>query len=275
MFIAWQEEFEAHGCPPLTIDEWAAEIGTTGGLDLVELIRHARDGHRSTRTRCTRGAGSGATSCSSARSTRPGVRRVARRRRRARARARDRFELAGRVGRAAPRTARPRAPVRVRRRVSATGSRESPRPTPTSPRAPRSVSRPAPRSRSRIRRTASRRRRRRACAASPCRTRSPQRLDLSGSRPSLALARRCDVARGARRFRMDAVRLDRPSASPSEQSVSSDRPTGRCPATRTATTPVSSWSNCDAREGSTPTRSSRPSCTAVESQVDGRNWYAP
>ena len=39
VFIAWQEEFEAHGCPPLTIDEWAAEIGTTGGLDLVELVR--------------------------------------------------------------------------------------------------------------------------------------------------------------------------------------------------------------------------------------------
>ena len=39
VFVAWQEEFEAHGCPPLTIEEWAAEIGTTGGLDLVELIR--------------------------------------------------------------------------------------------------------------------------------------------------------------------------------------------------------------------------------------------
>jgi HAD superfamily hydrolase (TIGR01509 family) len=39
VFTAWQEEFEAHGCPPLTIDEWAAEIGTTGGLDVVELIR--------------------------------------------------------------------------------------------------------------------------------------------------------------------------------------------------------------------------------------------
>ena len=39
VFAAWQEEFEAHGCPPLTIEEWAAEIGTTGGLDLVELIR--------------------------------------------------------------------------------------------------------------------------------------------------------------------------------------------------------------------------------------------
>jgi HAD superfamily hydrolase (TIGR01509 family) len=39
VFTAWQEEFDAHGCPPLTIEEWAAEIGTTGGLDLVALIR--------------------------------------------------------------------------------------------------------------------------------------------------------------------------------------------------------------------------------------------
>ena len=39
VFTAWREEFEAHGCPPLTIEEWAAEIGTTGGLDLVALIR--------------------------------------------------------------------------------------------------------------------------------------------------------------------------------------------------------------------------------------------
>jgi len=39
VFTAWPEEFEAHGCPPLTIEEWAAEIGTTGGRDLVELIR--------------------------------------------------------------------------------------------------------------------------------------------------------------------------------------------------------------------------------------------
>jgi HAD superfamily hydrolase (TIGR01509 family) len=39
VFTAWQEEFEAHGCPPLTLEEWAAEIGTSGGLDLVDLIR--------------------------------------------------------------------------------------------------------------------------------------------------------------------------------------------------------------------------------------------
>jgi HAD superfamily hydrolase (TIGR01509 family) len=39
VFTAWREEFDAHGCPPLTIEEWAAEIGSTGALDLVELIR--------------------------------------------------------------------------------------------------------------------------------------------------------------------------------------------------------------------------------------------
>jgi HAD superfamily hydrolase (TIGR01509 family) len=39
VFTAWQEEFESHGCPPLTIEEWAVEIGTVGGLDLVELLR--------------------------------------------------------------------------------------------------------------------------------------------------------------------------------------------------------------------------------------------
>jgi HAD superfamily hydrolase (TIGR01509 family) len=39
VYTAWCEEFEAHGCPPLTIEEWAAEIGTSGALDLVELIR--------------------------------------------------------------------------------------------------------------------------------------------------------------------------------------------------------------------------------------------
>jgi beta-phosphoglucomutase-like phosphatase (HAD superfamily) len=39
VFAAWQEAFAEHGCPPLTLDEWAKEIGTSGGLDLVELIR--------------------------------------------------------------------------------------------------------------------------------------------------------------------------------------------------------------------------------------------
>jgi HAD superfamily hydrolase (TIGR01509 family) len=39
VFAAWQEAFETYGCPPLTIEEWAAEIGTAGGLDLVGIIR--------------------------------------------------------------------------------------------------------------------------------------------------------------------------------------------------------------------------------------------
>jgi HAD superfamily hydrolase (TIGR01509 family) len=38
VFTAWQEEFAAHGCPPLTLEEWSAEIGTVGGLDLVEIL---------------------------------------------------------------------------------------------------------------------------------------------------------------------------------------------------------------------------------------------
>src|SRR6476661_7321362 len=39
VFTAWQEEFDAHGCPPLTLEEWALEIGTSGGLDLVAMLR--------------------------------------------------------------------------------------------------------------------------------------------------------------------------------------------------------------------------------------------
>ena len=39
VFAAWQEEFAAHGCPPLTIEEWSKEIGTAGVLDLVALMR--------------------------------------------------------------------------------------------------------------------------------------------------------------------------------------------------------------------------------------------
>jgi len=39
VFTAWQEEFVAHGCPPLSMEEWSAEIGTVGGLDLVAIIR--------------------------------------------------------------------------------------------------------------------------------------------------------------------------------------------------------------------------------------------
>jgi HAD superfamily hydrolase (TIGR01509 family) len=38
VFTAWQEAFAAHGCPPLTLEEWAAEIGTFGALDLAGML---------------------------------------------------------------------------------------------------------------------------------------------------------------------------------------------------------------------------------------------
>lgn len=42
IFVAWQEAYAAHGVDPLTLDEWAAEIGTHAGLDVVgELRRRA------------------------------------------------------------------------------------------------------------------------------------------------------------------------------------------------------------------------------------------
>ncbi len=39
VLTAWQEAFVAHGCPPLTTEEWAQEIGTAGALDLVALLQ--------------------------------------------------------------------------------------------------------------------------------------------------------------------------------------------------------------------------------------------
>jgi HAD superfamily hydrolase (TIGR01509 family) len=39
VLTAWQEAFAAHGCPPLTMEEWAEEIGTAGALDLVALLQ--------------------------------------------------------------------------------------------------------------------------------------------------------------------------------------------------------------------------------------------
>ncbi len=38
IFTAWQEQFVAHGCEPVTIEEWAVEIGTIGGLDMEALL---------------------------------------------------------------------------------------------------------------------------------------------------------------------------------------------------------------------------------------------
>ena len=38
-FTAWREAFAAYGCPPLTVDEWGAEVGTVGGLDTAALLQ--------------------------------------------------------------------------------------------------------------------------------------------------------------------------------------------------------------------------------------------
>src|SRR5256885_13741279 len=39
VYTAWQEAFAAHGCPPLTIEQWAAEIGTAGAGDMGGMLR--------------------------------------------------------------------------------------------------------------------------------------------------------------------------------------------------------------------------------------------
>jgi HAD superfamily hydrolase (TIGR01509 family) len=38
VFTAWQEAFAEHGCAPLTVEEWAAEIGSVGALDIVGML---------------------------------------------------------------------------------------------------------------------------------------------------------------------------------------------------------------------------------------------
>jgi HAD superfamily hydrolase (TIGR01509 family) len=38
IFVAWREEFLAHGAEPLTVEEWSAEIGTVRGLDVVGIL---------------------------------------------------------------------------------------------------------------------------------------------------------------------------------------------------------------------------------------------
>jgi HAD superfamily hydrolase (TIGR01509 family) len=38
IYTAWSEAFEAHGCVPLTLEEWSAEVGTTRALDLVGIM---------------------------------------------------------------------------------------------------------------------------------------------------------------------------------------------------------------------------------------------
>jgi HAD superfamily hydrolase (TIGR01509 family) len=39
ILASWTQVFAAHGCSPLTMEEWSAEVGTVGALDLVELFR--------------------------------------------------------------------------------------------------------------------------------------------------------------------------------------------------------------------------------------------
>ena len=39
IYEAWRHAFETYGAGPLTMDEWAKEIGTIGGLDLVGMLR--------------------------------------------------------------------------------------------------------------------------------------------------------------------------------------------------------------------------------------------
>src|SRR5690606_11054169 len=38
LYVAWREVFEAHGCEPLTIQEWGAGIGTIDGIDEVAML---------------------------------------------------------------------------------------------------------------------------------------------------------------------------------------------------------------------------------------------
>ncbi len=39
VFTAWQEAFVAHGGAPVTIEEWSAEIGTAGAVDMVAMLQ--------------------------------------------------------------------------------------------------------------------------------------------------------------------------------------------------------------------------------------------
>ena len=39
VYQSWSAVFAEHGCPPLTLDEWAREVGTVGALDVLGLLR--------------------------------------------------------------------------------------------------------------------------------------------------------------------------------------------------------------------------------------------
>ena len=38
VYESWCVAFAEHGCPPLTLDEWAREVGTVGALDVLGLL---------------------------------------------------------------------------------------------------------------------------------------------------------------------------------------------------------------------------------------------
>ncbi len=39
LFAAWSEAYVAHGCEPMTVEEWSVEIGTVGQLDALSVLR--------------------------------------------------------------------------------------------------------------------------------------------------------------------------------------------------------------------------------------------
>jgi HAD superfamily hydrolase (TIGR01509 family) len=45
VYAAWSEAFDAHGCGPLTLDEWSAEVGTAGVLDMVAMMQSRATQH--------------------------------------------------------------------------------------------------------------------------------------------------------------------------------------------------------------------------------------
>ncbi len=199
------------------------------------VARRAGAGRRSISTRCTRRAVAHRDELLAAEAVRPGVEAWLAEADAAGLRPRDRVELrrtTGCVGHLDRLGLRERFAHVVT--AGDDGSRASPRPTPISPRARRSASSRATRSRSRTRRTGSRPPRPRGCAASRCRTSLTETLDLSAA--DLRLDSLADVL---------ARRRDRAPRSANRR-ISSVRPRARCPATGRAPTP--------SRPGRTPTR---------------------
>jgi len=44
IYTSWQRVFDEHASGPLTIEEWSAEIGTIGGLDVIALLQSRANG---------------------------------------------------------------------------------------------------------------------------------------------------------------------------------------------------------------------------------------